>query len=116
MTHDITDLTAYRDRRDEDWDLVIEVNDVEPSTPQQFSVAEIQTMLGPEEFELVESWLARGDSVAVYRNHDRSHHDLGRLQFKSFVGEAPERPFDGADESYLIGICAPSGDSRADEQ
>jgi hypothetical protein len=111
MSANIVDLAIYRERRDEDWDLVIAVDEsIDPLIPQQFTVAEVRDMLEPAEFALVESWLSRGDSVAVFQNHDRSHHDLGRLKFESFSGEVPTHPHieDSDPSSYrLVGGCQP---------
>jgi hypothetical protein len=33
---------------------------------------------------LAERWLARGDGVAVYENHDFGHRDLGQRQWVSY--------------------------------
>jgi hypothetical protein len=110
----ITDLTAFRERREEeweDWGLVIAVDgSIDPVIPQQFSAAEIQDMLGLEEFALVEGWLAPGKRVAIFRNHDLGHHDLGRLKFVPFTGQPPARSFEGTnDESryVLTSVCQP---------
>jgi hypothetical protein len=110
----IVDLTDYREKREEEldaWDVVIKVDDDDDETePKQFSVAEIQDMLEPAEFEVVIGWLSEGKRVAIFQNHALSHSDLGRLKLESFLGQARERPFDGThDESCYrpVGVCQP---------
>lgn len=48
---------------------------------------------------VINGWLARGDGVAVYRNNDLGHPDIGHMKFLSFgspeaqleVGDPPEQ-------------------------
>ena len=40
----------------------------------------------PEVAVQLNTWLARGDGVAVYENHDLSHIDMGHIKITSFGG------------------------------
>jgi hypothetical protein len=51
-------------------------------TPLQV-LAEV-ALLDPDQQEIVGRWLARGDGIAVYRNEDLGHPEIGHLQFLSF--------------------------------
>jgi hypothetical protein len=39
---------------------------------------------------MVDQWVARGDGVAVYRNEDLGHAEMGRMRFVSFGGPAAQ--------------------------
>lgn len=50
---------------------------------------ELDSLLSQEDLlldatEKIERWLARGDGVAVYRNHDLGHPNLGHVQIVSY--------------------------------
>ena len=40
--------------------------------------------------ETIERWLARGDGVAVYRNHELGHPNLGHVQIVSYGSAAAQ--------------------------
>jgi hypothetical protein len=41
-------------------------------------------LLSPDSIRVVNRWLARGDGVAVYKNVDLGHPEIGHEQFVSF--------------------------------
>jgi len=51
---------------------------------------EVADLVGPFNMELIEKWLERGDGVAVYRNMDLGHPEVGRVQAVSFGSPAAQ--------------------------
>lgn len=47
---------------------------------------------------LVNRWIARGDGVALYRNEDLGHPDLGHTQILSFGSPQAQLEVENADE------------------
>jgi hypothetical protein len=67
----------------------------------------------PEVAVQLNTWLARGDGVAVYENNDLSHYDMGHVKITSFGGRdaqlkdthhdpnPPERLPDGLPKGHI---------------
>jgi len=45
---------------------------------------EVRERLDPEHYEQVNTWLARGDGVAIYENEDLGHPQLGHVKAVSY--------------------------------
>lgn len=54
------------------------------SKPFAMSPQELFNTLDPDHHATVRRWLDRGDGVAVYRNADLGHPEIGHLQFVSY--------------------------------
>lgn len=61
---------------------------------KQYTAAELSALLAekyeeyaPEATALMNRWLARGDGVAVYENHDLSHVAMGDVKIVSYGGQ-----------------------------
>jgi hypothetical protein len=55
-----------------------------------FTLDEIRELVPGEHHRAVNKWLARGDGIAVYQNHDLGSIDVGRRQFTSFGSPAAQ--------------------------
>jgi len=121
MSANIVDLAAVREQREEVWqdDLLPWERDetylmpqvVEDTEPTQFTVIELEEMMGPREWEVVNDWLEAGKSVAVWQRHVMWAWQYADKRFVSFVGEVPEHlsslGTEESDRSRLIGFARP---------
>lgn len=51
---------------------------------------EVLAVVPSEHHATIQRWLARGDGIAVYRNAELGHRDLGHAQFVSFGSPAAQ--------------------------
>jgi hypothetical protein len=101
------DLAEYRDQKEAEergweFDLVIEDEEPDPTTPYQFTAAELKDLMSTREWNVVCQWLEAGRGIAVWRRQ------AADWLFESFVREPPQRPFDETEDSFqLLGVCQP---------
>jgi hypothetical protein len=55
-----------------------------------FTADEVRALLAPEHVPTVNRWLARGDGIAVYQNHDLGSARVGHCQFASYGSPAAQ--------------------------
>lgn len=56
---------------------------------KHLTVAELKLdEYGPDQVAIMKRWLARGDGIAVYENHDMGHPELGHRQLVSYGSPA----------------------------
>ena len=63
-------------------------------TAPEMTEEEMLELLNPMYHGMVQRWLDRGDGVAVYKNADLGHPDLGHMQFVSFGSEKAQLEVD----------------------
>lgn len=63
---------------------------LEASKKVEVSKQEIETMLDPDNWPVVNHWLERGDGIAVYENHEIGHPEMGHRQYVSFGSPAAQ--------------------------
>lgn len=59
-------------------------------TTKTFTRDEARALVPAQHHAQVNRWLARGDGIAVYSNHEIGHPDLGHRQFVSFGSAAAQ--------------------------
>lgn len=57
---------------------------------ETWTVEQLCAVLDPQNDAIVNRWLVRGDGVAVYRNVDMGHPDMGHRQFVSYGSPAAQ--------------------------
>jgi hypothetical protein len=57
---------------------------------KQFTKQQVLELINKEHHDVVLRWLARGDGIGVYENHDLGHPDIGHKQFVSFGSAAAQ--------------------------
>ena len=56
----------------------------------EFTKTQIESMLDSQNWPIVNRWLARGDGIAVYENHNIGSDGAGHRQFPSFGSSAAQ--------------------------
>ena len=59
-------------------------------TTRRYTTDEIRALVPEGAWASVNRWLARGDGIAVYANHDLGSRELGHQKFVSFGGGAAQ--------------------------